>query len=162
MLIPCRIHVSTTANDIRQLYAVYMHRDVDSTVQYVGVTPLSELFTLEDAACNSEWADTFGKPLTTLEIEVIALTPNEREAFVEMRRQIAIHNPRCNKVGYYITTTRQGVICNETGEMWKSVRDASIAHGLSYSQLYNHLSRKPGYKSCKGRTYSRTTKLVKS
>lgn len=161
MLIPCNIRVITTAADLRQLYAIYLCRDIDSTVQYVGVTPLSELFTLADAACNSEWAEIYGKPLTTLDIEVHALTAIERDAYLEQRRLIAVHGPRCNKVGFQIATHRQGVICNETGEIWTTVKDASVAHGVAYSQLHNHLNRKPGYKSVKGRTYSRTTKAVR-
>lgn len=156
MLIPCKIHVVTTANDVRSLYAIYTHRDVDRVVQYVGVTPLSELFQMTDALCNSRWPDTFGKPVTTLEIEVIALTASEKEAYQEQRRLIMLYHPPCNRRGYHIAPENQHVVCNETGETWATIREAATAHGLSYSQLHSHLKRKPGYKSVKGKTYSRT------
>lgn len=159
MLIPCNVHVITTASDIRQLYAIYTHSDANGVIQYVGVTPLSELFTLQDAQCNSVWHDVFSKPLTTLEMRVVALTPSEKEAYVEQRRLIAIHNPHCNRKGYWIDPKRQGVTCNETGETWETVKDAAAAHGLTYSALHAHLNRKPGHRTVKGRTYSRTMKI---
>lgn len=156
MLIPCNIRLISTANDIRSLYAVYEHRDINETVQYVGVTPLVELFALTDAQCNSMWPDIFSKPVTTLDINVVAVTPDEREAYQEMHRLISIHNPTCNRKGYWVDPRKQNVICNETGETWDTAVAASRAHGLSYSQLSNHLNRKPGYKTVKGRTYRRT------
>ncbi|AHJ10764.1 hypothetical protein P106B_81 [Rhizobium phage vB_RglS_P106B] len=158
MLIPCNVHVITTASDVRQLYAIYTHADINGTIRYVGVTPLSELFTLQDAQCNSLWSDAFAAPLTTLEIKVIALTPNEKEAFLEQRRLIGIHNPECNRKGYWIDPKRQNVQCVETGETWPTISAAAAAHGLAISALSNHLKRKPGHRTVKGRTYIRTVK----
>ena len=155
MLIPCNIHVASTANDIRQLWAIYTHSDINGVVHYVGVTPLSKLFTLEDATCNSLWTDYFGTPITTLEIKVIALTPNETEAYREQMRQVALHNPICNKKGFYVDVKRQQVKCIETGEVFSSAAEAARMHGLSNSALVNHLNRKSGHRSVKGRTYIR-------
>jgi len=158
MLIPCNIHLITTASDVRQLHAIYTHSDIDGKVQYVGVTPLSMLFTLHDAQCNSLWPDKFGAPLTTLELKVIALTASEKEAYLEQRRLIALHNPECNKKGFYADPRQQQVQCIETGEIWETAADACRAHGLSTSALSNHLNRKPGHRTIKGRTYVRTMK----
>ena len=158
MLLPCRIHVVTTVNDIRSLYAVYSCLDENETVRYVGVSPLSELFTLRDAYSNTEFANTFNRQITTLEIRVDVLTATEKEAYIEQRRLIGVHNPTCNRHGYHVETNKQGVTCNETGEHWKSAQEAATAHGLTYSALINHLNRKPGFKTVKGRTYLRQVK----
>lgn len=158
MLIPCNIRVVTTAADMRQLYAIYTVRDISNVVQYIGVSPLSELFTLSDANCNSEFIELFGKQATTVDIEVEALTSSEREAYIEQRRLIAIHRPHCNTRGIYVAVTRQRVMCNETGETWPTASAAAKDHGLSQSALHHHLNRRPGHKTVKGRTYSRTAK----
>lgn len=158
MLIPCDIRLIATITDIQQMYAIYMHRDADETVQYIGITPLADLFSLTDARCNSMWVDTFAQPLTTVEIDVIALTNSEREAFAEQRRQIAIHQPPMNIKGYYVAPNRQNIICNETGEIFRTTRECALAHGLSQSALTNHLNGKIGHRTVKGRTYNRTLK----
>lgn len=160
MLLPTVMRVVSTASDIRTLYAIYTCRDISGIVQYVGVTPLSELFTLQDANCNSEFIELFGKPLTTLDLEVHALTSNEREAFTEQRRLIAIHSPHCNRKGVYTELKRQAVVCNETGETFPNAAAAAKAHGLSQSALHHHLNRRPGFKTVKSKTYSRTARIA--
>jgi hypothetical protein len=147
--------VITTANDLRQLYAIYTHADNDGIVQYVGVCPLSELFTLKDALCNSIWPKKFGSPMQTLEMNVVALTADEREAYNEQRKLIATHNPECNKRGFYVEPKKQAVVCIETGEKFATISEACRAHNLSYPALHGHLSRKPGFKTVKGKTYRR-------
>lgn len=47
------------------------------------------------------------------------------------------------------------VLCNETGERWKTLKEAAQAHNLAESALSNHLNGKPGHKTVKGRTYRR-------
>lgn len=156
MIVPCNIHVVTTAANVRAMYAVYMHIDHDDKIHYIGVTPLSVLFTLEDAHSNSMWNEMFSQPLTTLQIKVCCLTDSEREAMIEQRRLIGIHRPICNIKGYNATTYRQHIKCVETGEIFETMTEAARAHNLVYSQLNSHVNRKPGHKSVKGRTYIRT------
>lgn len=156
MIIPCNINVLSVANDVRTLYAIYMHKNIDGVVEYVGVTPLTELFSFTDAECNSLWSETFTKGRNIgIEIVVMGLTPSEPEAFIEQRKLIAQYQPRCNKMGYWIDPKYQVVQCDQTGETWPNINAACKAHNLTYSALFNHLKRKPGYKSVKGRTYSR-------
>lgn len=50
------------------------------------------------------------------------------------------------------------VICNDTGETFKSINAVCDAHGLSYSALHKHLTRAIGHKSVKGKTYTRIEK----
>lgn len=156
MLIPCNINVVTATNDVRWLYAIYMHMDVDDKVQYVGVTPLSELFKLTDAQCNSKWAEVFSRDNNGLRIFVHSLTSDEREAHKTKSELVTKYQPYCNLKGFWISPERQRVVCNETGESFETIKAAADAHNLTYSQLYNHVNGKPGHKTVKGRTYRRT------
>jgi len=158
MIIPCRIDVISVANDMRLLYAIYMCKDAEGVIQYIGVTPLSELLTLDDAFCNNEFTNMFGKPLTALEIVCEHLTPSENEAYQTQRLLISQHNPYCNRHGYYQAKRNQFVRCDQTGETFRNATEAAKHHNLTPSALSNHLKRKPGHKTVKGRTYSYTTK----
>lgn len=158
MIIPCRINVIAVTNNIRLMYAVYMCKDISNVVQYVGIAPLSDLLTLEDAFCNSEFTEIFGQPNTPIELICEHITEDEKEAREQQRILITMHNPHCNRKGYYIHTKNQYVKCNETGETFRNTVEATKHHGVTYSALYNHLKRKPGHKTVKGRTYSYTIK----
>lgn len=152
-MIPCNIHVIATPDFIRWAYVVYIHQcTTTEQVHYVGVCELSKLFTLEDAQANSQWANKF-KGNENVEIKVVGLTTDQNEAITEQRRLIQQHQPYCNMRGYHVGKKYQQVRCNETGERFRNASDASKAHGLSLSALYQHLQRKPGHKTVKGRTY---------
>lgn len=152
MLIPCKINMISTLAGIGNSYAIYLNKTMDGVVQYIGVTKLIDLFRLEDARCNSKWLNYFEGGI---EIEVVATTDNMNEAYQEQRRLVSQYNPICNREGYYVPVNKQGVFCNETGEQFDSAMLCAKAHNLTYSALVNHLNRKPGHKTVKGRTYSR-------
>ncbi|QWY83186.1 hypothetical protein [Rhizobium phage RHph_X2_24] len=159
-LIPCNVHVIAPLKQIRSFYAVYMHEDaIENRVLYIGVTRLDELFTFNDALCNSMWSDTVDRPeIVNLSVRVVALTEDEREAIMEQRRLIAEHRPFCNVKGYWVAPSRQKILCIETGEIFNSISDVEKAHGISRSAMSNHLNGKTGFKSVRGRTYKRTVK----
>jgi hypothetical protein len=158
MITPSNITLDTTAASLQQLYAVYMHLHC-GVPQYIGVTPLHEVFTLQDARCNSMWGDIFARDRTSvLEIRVLATTTIEREAYDEQRRLVLQHRPVCNIKGRWIDPKRQRVECVQTGEIFDNASDAAKAHNVAYSQLSNHLNSKPGHRTVKGRTYVRTMK----
>lgn len=155
MIIPCQIHVISKFTDVRQLYAVYTCADTNGVIQYVGVSLLSKLFTLEDAYNNSEFSRIFADIYSSIEIKCVSLTTIEGEALAEARNLIRTHAPHCNLRGFYQRPEYQSVVCDQTGEIFHSVRACATAHGLSASALSNHLNRKPGYKTVKGKTYRR-------
>lgn len=154
MLFPCRIEVIAGVADFNELFAIYTLKDADGAIRFVGVTRLSHLFEFEDARNNSEWANVFGKPLATIDINVTALTTNEREAYAEQRRLITMYQPHCNLKGFYQAAKYQSVICNETQEVFPNAAQCAKAHQIDASALGNHLKQRPGFKTVKGRTYS--------
>lgn len=154
MLIPCRINTITRVRELRAMYAVYQHKDVNGTIQYIGYTPLADLFSLDDALSNTEWQNFYSKNDEFLEIEVLSLTTDEQEAIRESGRLIMEYRPPCNVKGMHINTKYQDVVCIETGERFRNARACAHAHNLTYSHLYNHLRGKPGHKTVKGRTYN--------
>lgn len=47
----------------------------------------------------------------------------------------------------------KAVRCVDTGEQWSTINEAASATETSYAQMHNHLNRRVGYKTVKGRTY---------
>jgi len=55
---------------------------------------------------------------------------------------------------YYDISEVLVVLCNQTGEIFSNAFTAANHHNLTYSALHNHLKRKRGHKTVKGRTYN--------
>lgn len=47
------------------------------------------------------------------------------------------------------------IVCNDTGEIFATVRETCDKHNLSYAALINHLKRRKSYNSVKGKTYTK-------
>lgn len=150
--------INATVADITNSVCVYSHMDArDGQVKYVGMCALTEVLNFTDARCNSLWPDIFLKPDAQIIITVESLHGSEQEAIkarYDFINALPV-KPICNAKGYNIAPHRQDVLCNETGERWKSVKETAQAHNLSESALSNHLNGKPGYRTVKGRTYRR-------
>jgi hypothetical protein len=64
-----------------------------------------------------------------------------------------IGRPMMLQFGNTLTRRAQPVMCDQTGEIWPSARAAATAHGLTPSALSNHLARKAGFATVRGKTY---------
>lgn len=153
MKYPCNISVVANAATVQSVFAIYIHRDIDNIVRFVGLCPLTDVFNYPDALTNSRWHDYFGRVDQILNIEIKMLSDNQMEAMREQHALIRLHSPECNLKGYYVPVNSKAVMCEQTGETFTSAAECAKAHGVSASQLYNHLNRKVGYKSVKNRTY---------
>ena len=150
--------INATVGDVTNAMCVYTHMDGrDGQVKYVGVCALTEVLTFADARCNSKWPDIFLAPNVPIIVTVESVHETEQEAIKARHDYISTLpvKPICNVKGFWIAPHRQDVICNETGERWKTIKEAAQAHNLSESALSNHLNGKTGHKSVKGRTYRR-------
>lgn len=155
MMKPTAIHITATPQELLWSWAIYTHanmRDGVPTVQFVGCCPLRELFTLNDAHSNSQWANTF-KGDENIQVSVIAITMDEREARTQQRELAMTYKAHCNMRGYHLGKKYQQVMCNETGERFRNATEAACSHGIALSNLYNHLNGKTGHRTVKGRTY---------
>jgi len=152
------ILIQITGNPVeyRNAWCVYMCSDANRIVQYIGVCQLRELLTLEDAYCNSKFADVFGHPEAPMTLECVFMTLIENEARNQQRRLVGEHKPFCNYHGYFQALKNQFVKCNETGETFRNIRQAALAKGLDYGAIHRHLSGKPGHRQIKGFTFSYT------
>jgi hypothetical protein len=150
--------IQITANPIewRNAWCVYTCSDANGIVQYAGVCQLRDVLTLEDAHCNSKFADVFGHPTAPMTLECVFMTLSESEARNEHRRVVGIHKPFCNYKGYYRALVYQYVKCNETGEVFQNARQAAIAKNVDPGALHRHLKGVPGHLQVKGYTFSYT------
>lgn len=154
MLIPCQINLIVQTARIDNFYAVYIHRDAADTIQFIGVSPLLDLYRFEDARRNSLWSSIFELPNAVIDMQVVGITDNQREAYREQQRLIAAYKPACNRKGYYVSNN-VAVRCIDTGEIFESAAACARAHNIANSALINHLNEKVGHRSVKGRTYER-------
>lgn len=155
MLIPCNINVITTARDVYDTHAVYLHRDAEKAVQFVGCCKLHLLFDAPDARSNAQWLQLFGNSNAPMELEVVTLSNNPKEAFSEQRRLILLYDPICNRRGFWRDTRHMRIICNETGEIFNTATECATTHGITPSALSNHLRMRKGFNTVGGRTYQR-------
>lgn len=150
--------IDATVGEITNSFCVYSHMDgSDGQIKFVGFCALTEVLTFADARCNSRWPDIFLRPDARIIVQVESLHGTEMEANKAHHEFMSSlpSKPICNLKGYWVAPHRQDVICNETGERWKTVKEAAKAHNLSESALSNHLNGKTGHKTVKGRTYRR-------
>lgn len=155
MLIPCNINVIVGARDVYDTYAVYIHRDADKTIQYIGCCKLHLLFESPDARGNAQWLQMFGNSRAPMEIEVVSLSNNIKEAYSEQRRLILLYDPICNRRGFWRDVRHMRIRCVETGEVFDTIVQLSAAHSVTASAISNHLRMKRGFNTVGGRTYER-------
>lgn len=155
MIIPCNISVISTLSQQTRLIVVYINRDGDGVVQYVGLCDFNEMWKYPDAMQNSEWLIKFTSSMSVLHTEITFMTDEIKEAHQQRRDLVAKYRPHCNVKGIYVSKQKQPIICNETLERFDTASDVVKAHQISPSALSNHLNGKIGFKTVKGRTYSR-------
>ena len=149
---PAQSFVVAKTRDFSKLWCVYHHHDANDTLVYIGVCKLTELFSLPDARQNSEWVKRFGddEPVIIklqMVCEDVVFCNNTRF------RQVQELKPVCNMIGFSYGLQRVRIVCDQTGETFDSISEAARAHNLTQSALSNHVNRKRGHNSVKGRTY---------
>lgn len=134
-------------NDVVKQWAVYTMRSAFGDLQllHVGVIKMTQLITFNDALLN-ENVD-FDKILA---IEIISLHPNKGLALRDAL-QLRAQNKMPIQLNPHTTTIRDV----ETGETFSSAKACAEQRGISISNLSNHLNRKPGFKTVKGKIYEK-------
>ncbi len=145
------INFSFTFNELRNKWVVYELRCKNTgIVDYIGYNQLHRLFSFGDVLSNPLVDDKHPYICTVTDI-----VDSKNEA-VQMRSFRCMSNgevPRAMK--YRSLASRSPFICHETGETFQTIQECVYRHGVGYGALCNHLNRKPGFKTVKGRTYSR-------
>lgn len=149
--------IYTTPDQAQALFCCYAHSDADGVVQYIGHCKLMEVYAFPDARRNSQWPIVFaGKVLV---INILAVSPVELETLNYRYNAIQAQRPHCNVNGFerQSLTAAVAIECIETGERFPTITAAAIAHGVSQSQLSNHLAGRKYFHRVQGRTYRRVT-----
>ncbi len=143
----------TTLSDLALLHCVYLHK-LDGVVFFVGLQPLNDAYQCLDARSNSEWAKFIGNNVFTMELDMVS---TDRFQLASRRFQlIQHHKPHANLAGSeMVSGVSNAIMCNETGERFATMSAAAMAHGISQSQLSNHIAGRKYYARIKGRTYKR-------
>lgn len=148
------IILSTTPAELQNQWCVYELYDGNTAVVvYIGVCKLSNLFSIPDARSNVLFDETFDEAQSLL-IRLLKQCQTKVEA---QRHVIQFINERGTPLMNCATFqhVNQRIRCVTTGETFKSAKEACDAHDLVPSQLSNHLSKKPSYRTCKGKIYKR-------
>ena len=138
---------------VHRQFVCYSHTMNDQPL-YVGACLMSELTSAPDARRNSEWARIVTEASTII-VRVVSVHDNFPAAQAAALGHALITRAHCNIHGHNIGSKRDVIVCVETGEQFATAAEAARAHGISASNLSNHLSGKPGFRAVKGRTYHR-------
>lgn len=136
-------------------FCVYRHDllgEQPRTIFY-GVCKLREAFGFPDARMNTEWRKIV-TPETPLGTAIVFTAKHLIECQNYRYRMIVLHKPHCNLNG---TITQRGgrVVCDQTGQVFETLAEAARTYELNPGALSNHVNGKPGFKSVKGKTFSR-------
>lgn len=146
--------ITNDINNIGKQWVVYYILDgATAKVEFIGVCLLSQLYGITDAKSNPIFRQKFpiGYPAI---LQVTQFFQTKKEAL-----PVYYHAMRQYNLAHIVAMGRMmghaPVICNETGEEFNTIGEAATAHCIGAGNLSNHLNHKPGFRSIKGKTYSR-------
>lgn len=149
------IQIDGTYEQISRHFHVFGVFDMSDKLMYVGVGRMTDIVNFTELVKNPAFI-----PTEPWSVKVFSSHITEIEARNSTYKVIAVLSPNkevpeFNKHSYR-NRYRSHVICNETGTIYKTASEASHMIGVSSGRMSNHLSRKPGYKTIKGLTYTYT------
>lgn len=146
------IHILPT--DLNNAWCVYLLKDNNDAIQFIGISKLDRIYTIADAKNNPGFKQYFPDNKYIF-IQMIDIAPNKVKALQkhsERMRQLP-NIPMMMKYARYNKTLP--IYCIETGETFKSLDEVARAHGVGAGNLSKHLRGVAGHRSIKGRTYCR-------
>ncbi len=140
---------NVTITGLQQSWALYEIWDAASgKLLYIGCNRLSDITAAPDARTSPDWPGN-SHPIS-IAIKYIGTRVDVLNARGDAIRQLPA-TPPCNVRSRRFTS--RVVICNETGETFRTQAEAARATGCSQSNIAQHLRGKPGFRSVKGRTF---------
>ena len=137
---------------IATAWCVYTVSDSNRNVLYAGTSRLTDAYNLSELRALRQWRD--ATPASaTLDINVMSVHDDAKEAETFLVTLVAIHNPPFNAYPPAPSATR--VECVTTGEIFDNPSQAARMYGASNSQMYMHINGKPGYRTVKGKIFRR-------
>lgn len=138
-------------NEIGEKFVVYELRDgITSELIFIGYCRITHFFAFPDAR------QILGKQFPE---RFIFRSISECTGKGEAIRQHAFHvnvNGFAKKLAEYnISNFNGSIICDQTGETFRTIGQVVLSHGIAAGNLSNHLRGIPGFNTVKGKTYRR-------
>jgi hypothetical protein len=139
-------------SNYKKTWCAYTLTDCNQRIRHIGVvtfrnlTMLADIPDLPEGQIMLNVIDTDEDRLKLLNRAVQWCEKQNRD---DLSRSLCMQKPK---------ETGQPIICNETGERYRSVRECCIRTGNSEQSMYKHLKKMIGYSSLKGLTFTRTVK----
>lgn len=151
------IHLPITIASVRDLHVAYsidkMVNATDWEAIYVGHCRLDELPDLPDARANTAFRDMV-EPNDQLRLTIICIDPSKHvcDVWTWTPRKTAV----CNQIGTQLEKAgSRRVRCVEDGLEFDNASKAAKHYNISASSLYNHLNKRPSFKTVGGRRFVR-------
>lgn len=149
--------LETTAGGLLRHFALYYLKDAAGVTQFMGIDRLAQIFALQSARRIPEFDNIF-PPTAPIKIEIVF-----QGTMVECRNTLyrvaqTYGTPPLNRAGLSImigSGKNTRVQCNETGEIFNTISEASAALGMAASAISNNINAKPGCRTVKGKTFKR-------
>lgn len=146
MPISQQISVIGQPNELSKQWAVYTLQDTGSfEIVHVGRIRLTQLLTMADARDNPR--------VDFSRLYIMNVISVEENAGLALRAAMA--KIRELNLAVLPKPRATSIYCITTGETFQSSIEVVKAHGVTQSQLSNHLNNKPGFNSVKGKVYKK-------
>lgn len=133
-------------------YWIYTVESIENGLEFIGYGKIRDIVDLRPIL-KSEY---YRQDRTYVYTLIEAVRDNV-QAINKMNKWLKLLSPndlpRMNKKWIYNYVGRK-VRCNETGDVFETCVDACRRYGLSASALSNHLNRRKGFRTVKGKTFS--------
>lgn len=151
------MYIESTPTALLKSSVLYYLKTPDGVTRFAGVDRLANFQSLGAARRIPAFGQMFpNDALIRIEIAHIGTHVECRNTMFYVFKMFGI--PELNKSGAGYTSgagVSVAIICEQTGEQFNSMTECALALGLSSSALSNHLNRKPGHNTVKGRTFRR-------
>lgn len=137
------------ANAMKTEHIVYhVFEPITLELLYIGNCALNQFVHAPDLRSNAQFRSNIDYLICSHGVYADkSMGMQEQGIQVELMREMPPYNKK-GRVNF-----RTPIKCNETGEVFRTIKDAAFAHGCGQSNLSNHLNNRVGFRSVKGKTY---------
>ena len=142
-----------TYNERWVVYSIHIGDELENV--HMDCCKLYDIENIPETKNHNKFLDTLGNTrFVSVKIHKLFDRKSQCEVFIRQFNH-GKRPPFMNR--FFASYNRQiGVICNETGEKFKTLKECARTHGIDHGNLSKHLRGEPNYKHIKGRTYRRS------
>lgn len=140
------INYATARNE----WCVYAHH-AQNTLIWIGCAPVLDVPAARDARKSSNWR-CYAK-MSAFNVSILSTYTTAQEAQEAATAARVTMRPLCRPSP--LLRVSKAVRCIEDGREFETIEIAADALGVLRSTIYNHLAKRPGYRTVKGLTFER-------